>query len=89
MRYVNVHCCFLDETCRSAIGGGAARVHLTVGRWHLGVAFTPASRFMTRRRSAPPYERGEGWHLEYYRAAWTSLHRTPKKQAEGEDTYPL
>lgn len=64
---MKVHACFLDRECRDAGGGIIWRVSLnTKKRWY-GVALRPEDRFVTRKKDAPPYVRGEHYlHGNYY-----------------------
>lgn len=53
-----IHFCPLDRECRKY--GAPVRLHVGVGKYHLGIAFTPGSRFGVATKQpdgswGPPY----------------------------------
>lgn len=44
MRLPHLHFCPLDRDCRTS--GAPARLHISFGQSHIGIALTPAARFV-------------------------------------------
>lgn len=54
----HVHCCVLDSECRGDIGW-CWRLEIRTPWWHLGIALTPANRYvrLRDRNAAEPFDK--------------------------------